>query len=160
MKNGTISGEMVLDKYPNPQNSKIVLRLFEEELEKCHDDNDLRRAFKLIQIMSDSNIEFDNSKENNFGGSTFYTSHKYAILASESFLQWMYNESKTNGTKIETEDVFLADCTYQVYDTKITYAFYHETEDVFMAYVYLPSVGWYEIENGSNYSPSVYAQVD
>ena len=139
VENGTLSGKVVIDNFPNPQNSKIVLKFFEKELEKCHKDGDLSRALELIQIMSDANIAFEEYMPN---GNTKY---KYAIAAERSFVQWMYDEAKKNGTKITTEELYLADCTYQVNNTKITFACVLDTEEAFMAYVYLSSVGWYEI---------------
>lgn len=156
-KNGTLTGEMVLNSFSNPQESKTVLRFFEKELEKCHKSNDLQGALKLIVVMADSGITFGLFKPD---GNTVYNP---AIGARDSFREWIYTETYTHGKSIPTEYAREQDrwspstYTYEVYGFKISFEKYKS--GTLVCNVYTSSKGWYQI-GYVHKDDSVYASVD
>lgn len=127
-----------------------VLKVFAKELERCHKGNDLKQALDIMQAMGESGYEFNHILWfNNEGDKTVLSPN---IICKDTFIDWIYEETVSNGTKvgaIKTDSYdrnVLTDHahdfsenvseSYEVYD--FTLSFYVEDSDVFCLYLFMP----------------------
>ena len=141
--NNQVTVEYIRDNYSNLQYDKGALQVFEKELEKCHKQNDLKRALEILVVLAESDVVFDYEEYDETGNrSTEFNPH---ISAWFSFTEWIYSQAQSKGQKIPTEDYDgLVDETYEVYGYKVSIK-RTTGGHIYEVVVYVPSVGWYEV---------------
>ncbi|MBQ8649430.1 MAG: hypothetical protein IJ470_05120 [Clostridia bacterium] len=138
--NNNITVEYIQNNYPNLQYDKGALKVFANELEECHKQNDLKRALDILTILAESDVVFGDEKYDNTGR-TALNPH---ISSWFSFTEWIYAQAQSDGQKIPTENHENVDETYEVYGYKLSIKI-SNIGDIYEVDVSVPSIGWYSI---------------
>ena len=145
--NNQVTAAYIQKNYPDLQCDKGALQVFEKELEKCHQQDDLKRALELLTILAESDVIFDRLEYNDNGNKPTYSSPH--ISAWKSFTEWMYEHAR-NGKSIRTTYKYgHVDESYDLYGYKVGVRI-NSVGEVEGASVYMPSDGnvrWYDIDS-------------
>ncbi len=160
LKEDTISVSKITSNYSNIQNDKDALKVFEQELEACHKNNNLKKALEILTALAECDVYFSDWVINSEGNT--YADLSPYIQGWDTFIDWMYEETIKNGTKVATENdgVYIdqgydnsddISATYEVYGYKISVEMGYNSQEVYRLLLYIPSEGWYKLDQSTKY---------
>ncbi|MBO5019377.1 MAG: toll/interleukin-1 receptor domain-containing protein [Clostridia bacterium] len=157
LKEDTISVSKIKSNYTNIQNDKNALKVFEQELELCHKNNNSKKALEILTTLAECDVYFSDWVIGSDGNSDKDLSPY--IQGWDTFIDWLYDETIRVGTPIAKEKVIIDngydesdDITkmVEVYGFKVAA---HTFDDgrVYRMYLYTPSMGWYKLDQSAKY---------
>ena len=160
LKEDTISVSKIKSNYSNIQNNKNALKVFEQELEACHKNNNLKKALEILTALAECDVYFSDWVINSEGNE--YADLSPYIEGWDTFIDWMYDETIKNGTQIATENdgIYIdqgydisddISATYEVYGYKISVDLGYQSQEVYRLLLYVPSEGWYKLDQSAKY---------
>lgn len=155
-ENDQFTADFVNQNYGNLQNQKGALKVVAENLNDCKKRNDLKEALEIISVLAQTNCAFTNGYYDSTGNN--FTKYNSYIVGTYAFAEWLYTAAKSQGTSIPVDGpdkwIEYCDYTYDVYGYKLSIQIKTNGKP-YGAYLYVPSVGWYEIESGYDGSSAV-----
>lgn len=149
-ENDQFTADFVNQNYGNLQNQKGALKVVAENLNDCKKRNDLKEALEIISVLAQTNCAFTTGYYDSTGNN--FTEYNSYIVGTADFAEWLYTAAKSQGTSIPVDGpdkwIKYCDYTYDVYGYKLSIQITTQGNP-YGAYLYVPNVGWYEIE--SNY---------
>lgn len=122
------TAEFVKQKYGNLQYQIFGLQVVAEKLNDCVKQNDLPKALKIISVLAETNCGFTENDH---------------IVGTYQFGNWLYDQALyAPGTSNVSSGY---DITFKVYGYELCLMRTYKRE-VYRAKLYVPSVGWYEID--------------
>lgn len=157
LKEDTISVSKIKSNYTNIQNDKNALKVFEQELEHCHKNNNAKKALEILTTLAECDVYFSDWVIGSDGNSDKDLSPY--IQGWDTFIDWLYDETIREGTPIAKEKVIIDngyddsdDVTemVEVYGFKVAADVFDDGR-VYRMYLYTPSMGWYKLDQSAKY---------
>ena len=157
LKEDTISVSKIKSNYTNIQNDKNALKVFEQELEHCHKNNNAKKALEILTTLAECDVYFSDWVIGSDGNSDKDLSPY--IQGWDTFIDWLYDETIRVGTPIAKEKVVIDNGYDESDDITKMVEFYgfkvaaHTFDDgrVYRMYLYTPSMGWYKLDQSAKY---------
>lgn len=154
--NDQFTVDFVTQNYDNLQNDKGALKIVAKNLNDCVKQNDLEKALQIISVLAQTDCAFVNSYYDST--SQKFIEYSSSIVGTRNFADWLYTSAKAKGKSVPKDGpdkhIKYIDCTYEVYGYKLSIQI-NVNNIPYGAYLYIPSVGWYEIEGNYEGSAAV-----